>query len=77
MLFHIKKVLFLFYFCALTVLFAYFQTFVCLGIMFAIQWGYALANISVTLVIYIYIAQANPGVFPGKLCILSNKLRTF
>ncbi len=34
--------------------------------MFAIQWGYALANISLCLIIYIYIGQANPGVFPGK-----------
>jgi len=47
--------------------------FVCLGIMFAIQWGYALANISVTLAIYIYISQANPGVFPGELFI-TNKI---
>ncbi|XP_071804275.1 solute carrier family 12 member 8-like isoform X2 [Asterias amurensis] len=34
-------------------------------IMFAIQWGYALANVSVYLILYIYIGQANPGVKPG------------
>ncbi|XP_038051638.1 solute carrier family 12 member 8-like isoform X2 [Patiria miniata] len=34
-------------------------------IMFAIQWGYALANVSVYLILYIYIGQANPGVTPG------------
>ncbi|XP_070556312.1 solute carrier family 12 member 8-like [Ptychodera flava] len=34
-------------------------------IMFCIQWGYALANISVALIIYIYIGQANPGTTPG------------
>lgn len=37
----------------------------CVIIMFAIQWGYALANVSVLLIVYIYIGQANPGVFPG------------
>ncbi|XP_022091064.1 solute carrier family 12 member 8-like isoform X2 [Acanthaster planci] len=36
-----------------------------LVIMFAIQWGYALANVSVYLILYIYIGQANPGVYPG------------
>ncbi|XP_006822602.1 solute carrier family 12 member 8-like [Saccoglossus kowalevskii] len=37
----------------------------CIFIMFCIQWGYALANISVALIIYIYIGQANPGTKPG------------
>nr|XP_054760151.1 solute carrier family 12 member 8-like [Lytechinus pictus] len=35
------------------------------AIMFAIQWGYALANVCVYLIVYIYIGQANPGVKPG------------
>eukprot|EP00057_Strongylocentrotus_purpuratus_P034863 XP_796834.3 PREDICTED: solute carrier family 12 member 8 isoform X2 [Strongylocentrotus purpuratus] len=35
------------------------------AIMFAIHWGYALANVCVYLIIYIYIGQANPGVKPG------------
>lgn len=34
-------------------------------IMFLIHWGYALANISAGLIIYIYIGQANPGVSKG------------
>lgn len=34
-------------------------------IMFLINWGYALANISVALIIYIYIGQANPGLSKG------------
>ena len=33
--------------------------------MFLIHWGYALANISAGLIIYIYIGQANPGVSKG------------
>ncbi|XP_071506178.1 solute carrier family 12 member 8-like [Diadema antillarum] len=38
---------------------------VSVAIMFAIQWGYALANVCVYLIVYIYIGQANPGVKPG------------
>ena len=34
--------------------------------MFLINWGYALANISVALLVYIYIGQANPGLSKGK-----------
>jgi len=34
-------------------------------IMFLINWGYALANISVALIVYIYIGQANPGLSKG------------
>lgn len=34
-------------------------------LMFLIHWGYALANISAGLIIYIYIGQANPGVAKG------------
>lgn len=34
-------------------------------IMFLINWGYALANISVALLVYIYIGQANPGLSKG------------
>ncbi|EDO46430.1 predicted protein, partial [Nematostella vectensis] len=34
-------------------------------IMFLIHWGYALANISVTLLVYIYIGQANPSLPKG------------
>ncbi|CAH1776028.1 unnamed protein product [Owenia fusiformis] len=37
----------------------------CLVIMFAIQWIYALANIAVAFIVYIYVGKANPGVFPG------------
>jgi len=33
--------------------------------MFGIQWMYALANVLVAFVVYIYIGLANPGVFPG------------
>ena len=44
----------------------WFQSLSCVIIMFAIQWGYALANISVLLIVYVYIGQANPGVFPGQ-----------
>lgn len=33
--------------------------------MFLIHWGYALANISAALIIYIYIGQTNPGVTKG------------
>ncbi|CAB3982050.1 Solute carrier family 12 member 8, partial [Paramuricea clavata] len=33
--------------------------------MFLIHWGYALANISAGLLIYIYIGQTNPGVMKG------------
>ena len=43
----------------------FIQGFCSLIIMFFIQWGYALAVISVVIVLYIYIGQANPGVFPG------------
>ena len=34
-------------------------------IMFLIQWAYALANIGVFIIIYLYIGIMNPGVFPG------------
>lgn len=34
-------------------------------IMFLINWGYALANISLALLVYIYIGQANPGLSKG------------
>ncbi|XP_064652024.1 solute carrier family 12 member 8-like isoform X2 [Lineus longissimus] len=37
----------------------------CVIIMFAIQWIYALINVAVAIIIYIYIGQTNPGVFPG------------
>ncbi|CAH3179258.1 unnamed protein product [Porites lobata] len=40
-------------------------TFASLLIMFLINWGYALANISVALLVYIYIGQANPGLSKG------------
>ncbi|XP_035659360.1 solute carrier family 12 member 8-like [Branchiostoma floridae] len=36
-----------------------------LVIMFAIQWAYALANLAVYVLLYVYIGQANPGVYPG------------
>lgn len=39
--------------------------FVSVVIMFLINWGYALANISVALIVYIYIGQANPGLSKG------------
>ncbi|CAD5110686.1 DgyrCDS61 [Dimorphilus gyrociliatus] len=34
-------------------------------IMFSIQWIYALCNIAVVSVVFLYIGQTNPGVFPG------------
>ncbi|XP_072027523.1 solute carrier family 12 member 8-like isoform X2 [Amphiura filiformis] len=34
-------------------------------IMFCIQWGYALAVISVYLIVFVYITKTNPGVRPG------------
>ena len=43
------------------------QTFASLLIMFLINWGYALANISVALLVYIYIGQANPGLSKGRI----------
>lgn len=48
-------------------LFSHFflQALISVAIMFAIHWGYALANVCVYLIIYIYIGQANPGVKPG------------
>ena len=42
------------------------QAFASVLIMFLINWGYALANISVALLVYIYIGQANPGLSKGK-----------
>jgi len=41
------------------------QAFASVLIMFLINWGYALANISVALLVYIYIGQANPGLSKG------------
>jgi len=38
---------------------------VCFVIMFSIQWGYALGEFLVALIVYIYIGQASPGYFPG------------
>ena len=43
----------------------YLQAVCSIVIMFGIQWGYALANIGIGVVVYIYIGQFNPGVFPG------------
>ena len=34
-------------------------------ITFGVQWGYALANMGIVLVVYIYIGQFNPGTSPG------------
>ena len=42
------------------------QAFASVLIMFLINWGYALANISVALLVYIYIGQANPGLSKGE-----------
>lgn len=42
------------------------QEVACIVIMFAIQWIYALATIAAFAIIYVYIGQASPGVFPGK-----------
>ncbi|KAH3781172.1 hypothetical protein DPMN_158998 [Dreissena polymorpha] len=42
-----------------------FGTVVCLVIMFATQWIYALVEFVVAFIIYVYIGQANPGYFPG------------
>ncbi|XP_033099425.1 solute carrier family 12 member 8-like isoform X2 [Anneissia japonica] len=42
-----------------------FGVMCCVVIMFCIQWSYALVNISISLLIFVYIGQANPGVYPG------------
>ncbi|XP_062580263.1 solute carrier family 12 member 8-like [Saccostrea cucullata] len=42
-----------------------FGTLVCIVIMFSVQWAYALGEMTVVLIIYIYIGQASPGYFPG------------
>ena len=42
------------------------QAFASILIMFLINWGYALANISLALLVYIYIGQANPGLSKGR-----------
>lgn len=34
-------------------------------IMFVIQWVYAVANIGVALLLFLYIGKANPGLPPG------------
>ena len=44
--------------------------------MFLINWGYALANISVALLVYIYIGQANPGLSKGKPLTVFLELRS-
>ncbi|XP_069106721.1 solute carrier family 12 member 8-like [Argopecten irradians] len=44
---------------------ALFGTFVCFFIMFSIQWGYGLAELTAALIVYVYIGQASPGYFPG------------
>ena len=51
------------------------QTFASLLIMFLINWGYALANISVALLVYIYIGQANPGLSKGRIFFSTYKLQ--
>ena len=38
---------------------------ICLFLMFLTNWLIALIMITVTLLIYVYIGQANPGVYPG------------
>ncbi len=42
------------------------QAVISVVIMFGIQWGYTLCNFLAFLMIYIYIGQFNPGVFPGR-----------
>ena len=42
------------------------QTVVCVVIMFGTQWAYALGELVVALVVYVYIGQASPGYFPGR-----------
>jgi len=36
-----------------------------LVIIFLIHWGFALAHIVFLVLLYVYIGQVNPGVFPG------------
>ena len=43
-----------------------FNCGVCLFLMFLTNWLIALIMITVTLLIYVYIGQANPGVYPGQ-----------
>ncbi|XP_052823459.1 solute carrier family 12 member 8 [Octopus bimaculoides] len=40
-------------------------TFICIIVMFSIQWLYALGEILCFIGIYMYIGQATPGYFPG------------
>ena len=49
------------------------QALISVVIMFGIQWGYALCNFLAFLMIYIYIGQFNPGVFPGKCLLMLKK----
>jgi len=42
-----------------------FTAITCLVLSFAINWVYALANLSATLLLYIFISQARPGLPPG------------
>ena len=42
-----------------------FNCGVCLFLMFLTNWLLALIMITITLLIYVYIGQANPGVYPG------------
>ncbi|XP_064597612.1 solute carrier family 12 member 8-like [Liolophura sinensis] len=44
---------------------SFLGTFICLVIMFSIQWMYALAEVTLFIVVYVYIGQASPGYFPG------------
>ncbi|XP_066936337.1 solute carrier family 12 member 8-like [Clytia hemisphaerica] len=42
-----------------------FTSFVCLVLSFCVSWAYALANLSITLILFIFVSQARPGLSPG------------
>ncbi|XP_076456683.1 solute carrier family 12 member 8-like [Babylonia areolata] len=42
-----------------------FGVLICVVIMFAIQWMYALGELTAFFIIYFYIGKASPGYFPG------------
>lgn len=50
-----------------SVRFAFFQALSSILIMFVIQWIYALANIVVALLLFLYIGKTSPGLPLGDL----------
>jgi potassium/chloride transporter 8 len=42
-----------------------FQAFMKLAMMFMVHWGFALANIGMVFIIWLYVGLTNPAVKPG------------